>query len=404
MRHSRIALFCLTLLSTAALHAQSFEDVTFLRTNEPSLSVRGAGMGAVSIDDAAKNPASLGALERAFFSLGGTRTDYQILEIDRATPLPTSHPRALSKTAFSRAAFAIPVGDFVFGAHYVADPELRGTRPFSPGGHAPSKVFDPATCGAGCGVTWGTPMPTFERRDERYGISAAYKLGNLSLGAGVEMQQLHELASIERALATRETLVPLDIVVFGVSSRDFVPNAGVRWVVTPRIALAAAYQGGGSFRYRVSSCQVDANPSVCSTPYLEVPILDANSQISRTASSYRASASFAVTDEFTLAAEAVRRNYSDVHVAYADADEYHAGAEYRLTENLILRAGWWRDPTRFNTSFVSPLWPNAQAHDHVTFGTGVDLGGARVDFAYDHADEPALRQASFGITFGGNGR
>ena len=38
--------------------------------------------------------------------------------------------------------------------------------------------------------------------------------------------------------------------------------------------------------------------------------------------------------------------------------------------------------------------------DHLTYGAGIDVGKARVDLAYDDAEDPALRRASVGVTFG----
>lgn len=397
MRQSRFASLCCTLLSTVALHAQSFENVTFLRLNEAPLSLRGAGMGSISIDDAAKNPAALGSLERALFSVGGTRTDFQLLEIMQTDTLPTSRRRALSNSAFSHLQVAVPYGGFVFGAHYLNEPELRGLRDISAAGHNPYAQVD---CAPSCAIGFTTPVPVFERRDTRYGVTAAYALANVSFGAGVELQQLDESTAISRFVATDQTFLPHDIAVMRTSDSAIVPHAGVRWRVFERVAVAAAYNGGGSFDQEIELCQVSsATPDVCSTEYVL-----GGSRTMKMPDSYRASLSVEPIDGFVLAGEVVRRNYSSLGISYAVVNEYHAGAEYRATDNLILRAGWWRDPLRYDEGVVNPISEFGQSHDHVTFGTGVDLGGARIDLAYDHAEQPSLRRASFGITFGGNMR
>jgi hypothetical protein len=75
----------------------------------------------------------------------------------------------------------------------------------------------------------------------------------------------------------------------------------------------------------------------------------------------------------------------------------HAGAEVRLPRIPVsLRAGWWRDPSRIEgEDFFNP--PN-ETIDHVTFGAGIDVGGARVDLAYEDADAPATRRAVVAVT------
>jgi hypothetical protein len=389
-------LFCLTVLSTIALHAQTFENSTFLRLNETLLSLRGAGMGAVSLDDAAKNPAALGSLERALFSLGGTRSDFQLLEITQTDTLPTSRRRALSSSTFSHLQVAVPYRGFVFGAHYLSEPEIRGPGEISRAGQEQYERLD---CGS-CTVGYYTPVPAFERRDTRYGVTAAYALANVSFGAGVELQQLDESVAINRWIPTEDAFLPHDIVLMRTSDSAIVPHAGVSWRVTPRVTMAAAYNGGGSFDQTIDLCQVSpANPEVCNSEY----ILAATRPLEMP-DAYRASVSIEPVDGFVLAGEVVRRNYSSLAIPYADVNEYHAGGEYRLSDNLTLRAGWWRDPLRYDEGAVNPISDFGQSHDHVTFGTGVDLGGARIDLAYDHADQPSLRRASFGITFGGNMR
>src|SRR5215210_268357 len=123
---------------------------------------------------------------------------------------------------------------------------------------------------------------------------------------------------------------------------------------------------------------------------------------------YRAGASIGVTERFRVVGEAVRRNYSRLaaddyttmgtshRFPYRDATEIHAGAEYRLASlPVALRAGWWHDPAHFGSDFTVL----GQSLEHYTVGAGLALGAARVDLAYDGADDPVARRAVIGVTF-----
>ncbi|HEX2061745.1 MAG TPA: hypothetical protein VHK90_13485, partial [Thermoanaerobaculia bacterium] len=191
------------------------------------------------------------------------------------------------------------------------------------------------------------------------------------------------------------------------SGREIVPNAGVRWKVSPRVALAAAYNGGGTFRRTNEACY--ASGDGCGS---ELALL--NESEVRMPDAWRASVSVQPVKNLHLAAEAVRRNYSNLNQAdtglgegsaglpYEDLTELHAGAEYRLNR-VALRAGWWRDPARVNDSAYHDYYLGRD-HDHITFGAGIDLGGSRLDIAFDDPEDEMLRRASIGVTFAVAGR
>ncbi len=183
------------------------------------------------------------------------------------------------------------------------------------------------------------------------------------------------------------------------------PNAGLRWRITPQLALTAAYNGAGSFTrtWRVCGTPGLTSPA-CNSSYAELEATTA-----RMPDAYRAGISFAATERLHLVAESVRRKWSRLPDSgfsvfgerrdtwYEDTTELHAGAEYKLPATpVVLRAGWWRDPGHSN-SWLDVI---AQSVTHHTFGVGVNLRSARLDFAYDRASLRMQRRAVVGLTFG----
>ncbi|MEA2463076.1 MAG: hypothetical protein QOJ98_823 [Acidobacteriota bacterium] len=402
MRFTRLLLLSFTLLVSLTVHAQSFELLSSLRLTEETMSVRGAAMGNVSIDDPALDPTALAKLEHPLFSLGASRVEFNLL--DSAVASQTRDAIALS-----HALVAIPVGNFTVSAHYRASPELRGDVKAGPGGSA---AFEPYLCTFdSCLLSMFTEQPMFERRERRYGASVAWERGPLAIGGGAEVHELHEESAYGRVafVSVGSPLPPpaprFDLVVRRTSGREIVPNAAVRWTFSPRASLAVAYNGAATFERVDDTCTIDYNPSPhCVSEYARL-----GTSTRSLADAFRVSATIVPLDNLTLVAEAVRRNYAnlgadeiDAFNAYRDVTELHAGAEYR-TGNLALRAGWWRDPARWDPAYWDPARGLGARQDHVTLGAGINAGPARIDFAVDDADMPSLRRASVGITFGGLG-
>src|ERR1044071_546170 len=168
---------------------------------------------------------------------------------------------------------------------------------------------------------------------------------------------------------------------------------GVRWRVSPRLAVAAAYNGAGSFTRTTRSCNVAEARSEWLTWTSSLMLIGESRELLPNA--VRAGAAFAVTDRLRLAAEAVRRNYSKLandgyslysgygdRLAYTDVTELHAGVEYKLASlPVTLRAGWWRDPAHTNRAAIFPF---DQTVRHTTFGAGIGSGATRLGLASDH--------------------
>lgn len=405
MRIARLQLILFTLLATFTLSAQTFEQLTYQRLNEAPMNVRSAGMGAVAEDDMSANPASIASLKKMQFSAGGARTSYMVHEFILLDPvIAFSQFVDLDSQRLSHASVTVPIGGFVAGAYYRAEPELRTRYPLAEAGAAPYVAH---ACPVGsCGVFFGASSSAFRRDEKRYGLTAAWERGNLSVGVGAELQELDERADILR-LRFDHTLPrsTFDRLMRSTSDRDVVPNAGIRWRVTPKVALAAAYNGGATFTRTTDICEENSQLGCAS----EIVRLAESKH--RTADAIRASVSVQPAERFFLVAEAVRRNYGKladeeysvagtaVRLPYQDVTELHAGAEYRF-EHIAIRLGWWRDPARHGVQLFYPGFQFDQEVEHLTYGAGINIGPARVDLAWDESDIPAMSRASVGVTFG----
>jgi hypothetical protein len=185
------------------------------------------------------------------------------------------------------------------------------------------------------------------------------------------------------------------------SGQAYVPNAGVRWRVSPRVAIAAAYNGGGTFDRTEDHCVVELSNATCTSQHATT----AGATVERP-DAYRASIAIVPVERLTVTAQAVRNNYSKqlsvvqeygpplADYTSGDATDLHVGAEYRLRNLPVsLRAGWWRDDARrFDDAYALP-----NSVDHRTIGAGIEFGAARFDVSYD--DAPESRRAIAGVTW-----
>lgn len=404
MRIARSLIFSFTLLLSLAVSAQTFEQLTFLRFNDAPMSIRAQAMGGVSEDDPSGNPASLASVKSPLLSLAGSRVSYRLGDIVYLDPnYVVSRRRDVHREGLSHVMVAVPVRSFVLGAWYRNEPEVEGLRPLVNGGVGP---WAPSQCTTEpCqSFVFVAESPAFERSSRRYGGAVGWERGTVAIGIGAE---IHELDERIDAMRTRFSIEPAfnDRISLRTDGREIVPNAGVRWAVTPRIVLGAAYQGGATFKRTNRACY--AQGEGCGSEFV---VIGESEQ--KTPDAYRASVSFAPLSGLRIAAEAVRRNYSEIDsfdetlmpgspdrpLPYQDVTELHAGAEYRI-QRLALRAGWWRDPARVDNA-AYPDFALGNRTDHVTFGAGYDFGGGRLDVAFDDPEDEMLRRASIGVTLG----
>ena len=381
-----------SLFLAVTVHAQTIEQITFTRLYESPMSVRSAAMGGATDPAAADvslidlNPAAVAGLQRAAFSASAASRDE-------------------AETTFSHLSVAAPFGDFVLGGYYRREPDLESAQRFS--GISPAASPYQPLCPT-CLYLFPVRDAAFAQRDTRYGVTAAWSRGNFAIGAGAELRDLdrrHELA--RTSISPNTPLFVEERVLRHISGRSIVPSAGITWRATPRVSLAASYNGSGSFDRTTSACGVaNIDAPACNTVLQQL-----NESTVEMPDSYRAGGSFRATDRLTLAAEAVRRNYSSLsHEPYSligsverlpffDVTELHAGAELTI-RNVALRAGWWRDPARSEPlaeRLASPIAGETD-QDHVTAGLGLLFGSARVDVSYDHAGDDGGHRAAIALT------
>jgi hypothetical protein len=402
----RIAL--VTLLFTLSAAAQTFEQTAILRLSESSMSARATAMGGASDPlgddsaDFASNPALLSSIRQPLFSLSAVQTSYDVqrLRFEDDAVLVVRDPQ--NARSLGHVSAVIPMRGLVVGLYARNQPVLRDGHldyALSTADYVPACREE----GRPCLYAQYLGSNAFERREQRYGFAAAFERGAFSFGAGAELQDLDEHSEVARGAVPAS--YGFERLVRRTSGRKLVPNAGLRWRVSPRIAIAAAYNGAASRERTEDVCIVDTAVTLdCTSRFVMLNRSEVNG-----VDAYRASIAVAPVQQLVVTAEAVRRNYGNLpdeqpdffgdayDISYGDTTELHAGAEYRLG-GVSLRAGWWREPSKID----SPDRIGFQGEDveHRTYGVGVDLGATRVDVAYDDADVPALRRAVVGISYG----
>lgn len=402
-------LLLLSSFLTSAAWAQSFEVISHLRMNDTTpRTTRAIALGGATDPlgdaDMAANPATLATVKRPMFFVQGARNSLAV--VMDYTASRTRYPESYEATSLSQIAAAAPVGPVVVGVYYASEPRIESFW-LRANAFGSTPYVAPPPCIGDFRLSVFRDTSPFQRAEQRTGIALAWERGPFTLGGGAELQHVAERLEVPRMFVNPPPAASqFDRFFHRVDGRALVPNAGVRWRVTSRIALAAAYNGAASFTRTTSLCN-QAEPVVytvdltCTSAVTQI-----TSSTERLPDAWRASASFAATERLRLVAEGVRRRYSKLaddpyttlgraeRAPYNDVTELHAGAEYKL-RSVALRAGWWRDPSRFD------LVPNyGETVTHYTFGAGIGVGSARLDLAYDHASLPGQRRAVVGLAFG----
>jgi hypothetical protein len=406
-------LLLLSLLLTSAASAQTLEELAWLRlTDATPRATRAVALGGASDSlgdaDMAANPATLVNVKRPMFVVQGARNSVGATRFFiGGDQIPRAAEIGLEANSVSQIAAAIPLRNAVIGVYYASEPRLAGPDPLTapPPGSAPYAI---ANCAPSCAfVVPAVPTP-FERLDQRYGLAGAWERGAFAFGVGAEVQRLRQetqTALARPVLSEVGVFLQAERASLRTAGRAIVPNAGLRWRATPRLAFAAAYNGGGSFTKTWRVCSMaNLGATTCNSAYRELDTMTV-----RMPDAYRAGFSFTATERLRLVAEGVRRKWSRLPgrgptifgepgvTPFKDTTELHAGAEYRVPNTPVaLRAGWWRDPGHAIT-WIDVL---QQSVTHHTIGAGIDVGRARLDVAYDDASLPNQRRAVAGITFG----
>lgn len=401
-------LVLLSVAFTGAAAAQTLEFSADLRLDDNTpRTARSVALGgatdALGDVDMAANPATLINVRRPMILTQGSYNSSGAIRNFVRNNVPAAESIRVDASTLSYIAAAKPIGrGAVIGVYYAAQPRQAGPDPlvrtFGTTPYHRTFCLDP------CINLIPLHPEAFERIEHRYGLALAWRLGPFDFGAGAEMQRIREtgenVAVQTTDLMLRTPALAWERIFYGGESREVVPNVGVRWRATPRLALAASYTGAGSLTTRNGAC---------SAPDLDSPVCTSSVEVLGTGSvpmpdTLRAGASFAATDRLRLVAEGVRRGWgrqmlidSTGRNVYVDTVEVHGGAEYRVG-SVALRAGWWRDPSHVDLPFHVQAMTRVVTHR--TAGAGIDFGRGRLDIAYDEASLPNQRRAVAGITFG----
>ena len=289
-------LLLLSSLLTGATWAQSFEVTSQLRLNDTTpRTTRAMALGSATDPlgdaDMAANPATLATIKRPMFFVQCARNSLAV--VSDYSALRALYPQSVEATSLSQIAAAAPFGPIVAGAYYASEPRIES--PIDGAIAFGSTPYVAPPCTNDCAIYRFDPIP-YQRAEQRFGVAMAWERGALTFGAGAELQQVVERLEVPRIYFSPPAgPSQFDRLFRRVDSRAVVPNAGVRWRVTPRIALAAAYNGAGSFTRTTSACNmaqpVSRDTSLTCTS-AAVPLASSSERL---ADAWRAGAAFAVT-------------------------------------------------------------------------------------------------------------
>ena len=404
----RFAQVLLLAVFAGAASAQSFEQLGFLRLNDTTpKSARVVALGETtdalegSIGDASLNPAMLTSITHASFLVQGARNSLTYNQYSSDPGGVTVASSWMTSSSVSQLSAAFPLKSGVASVYYASEPDLDAFAPVA--NTFGSNPYVAPQCPDGCQYLLPVASLGFERSEHRYGAAYGWQHGTLAIGAGVELRQIDELSNTGRAVLTLSPTPTNELLVRRIHDSAVIPNVGLRWTATPRVALSAAYNGAGSYTRTTSACNVEGLQwDTCASALAEI----GRSNVEMP-DAFRAGVAFAATNRLRLTGEAVRRDYSTLAVdrysifgteqvlPYRDVTELHGGVEYRFPA-VALRAGYWSDPSRYVNQFVAA----GQTVHHYTAGAGFNVSRARIDVAYEDADVDLQRRALVSVAFG----
>src|SRR6266849_6024640 len=396
MRRVMLAVASLTILVATPMSAQNtdIESLSGLQFNFGNPGARSLGMGGAFLglaDDASAaeaNPAGLTILrkleasielrnyqEQQIFTTSGTYPDFQ-------------------RTAFSHynhrltfGSVVIPFKRFTIGAYYHEPLRNQGTGEVVPkrnklsgaivtelpnfylakqGGGPVSKAEceairqrknDPFSCEQWTVIPFLSAVTVQERT---FGIAAAYKIGNVSVGATARYQKFNESAFTFRVTSGGDfssiiVQATRDITAANEKAKDqndLTFAGGVKWTPTDKLSVGAVYKQGAKFPAPWFALNANTNfqfvkgadtifhiPDVygVGVSVRPIPVLTIN------ADAVRVTYSNLVDDFVSINADV--RALGDIHKAN-EVFEIHLGGEYFFFTRFpfAVRAGVWRDP------------------------------------------------------------
>ncbi|HJT16545.1 MAG TPA: outer membrane protein transport protein [Thermoanaerobaculia bacterium] len=440
------------------------ESLAGLQFNFGNPGARSLGMGGAFIglaDDASAaeaNPAGLTILRKPEFSIEGRNyAEQQVFTIDGTYPDLTrmgfTHYSTTLEPTF--ASFVYPIKNFTVGAYYhvalhnegagrdvnIQDSLLSGPPTLSvPGFYllrdgggpvtkdacfaAANQANDPFVCQHGTLLPFVSAVDVEERT---IGLTGAYKIGPVSIGATARYQRFRETAytfRLDQNFASLTSIVvqaSSDIVTRNQKAafqHDLTFAAGVKWTINDKLSAGAVYKQGARFTTPWFAATTDTSfafekgadttfhiPDIygIGLSFRPIPVLTVNADAVRVTYSN-------LTDHFVSINEDIRNLGNPFHAN--DVTEIHLGAEYFFSTKVpfALRAGAWRDPVhsieyrgpldRGNTlareeAIASAiLFPKGNTRMHYSVGAGFAWPRFQIDAAYDRSERYRIASIS----------
>lgn len=403
--------------------AQQIELFTGTRLTPVVNTARGAAMGGVAasltgIDAVGDNPVAPAFLTTPAASLQLAQQSHEVFREFEGTSTGAYRPTfgAAVQSGLTSASAALPLGSFVIAPYHLVSPRLEGFTRFA--ATVGSDEYDPERCYNGCLVSSSDAAPAYRSESSRSGVSVTWRRGEFAVGVAGELVQVRE--EVEHAIGFTP-MGELENTRFErarrtVDDSDVAWSGAVRWQVAPALAFTAGVREGGEFRRRYSICGAEnLETPLCVGQRVDIPYSFAE----RRPHVANFGATWTPAERLTIVAEVIRRFYGRMPtegyyvpapsrnddrasrlygpLQYENRDEPHVGIEYVVGRRtpVALRAGWWRDPARFDVRHTSQ-WTRDLTH--LTYGVGVQLAGTELSVAVDDGESPNSRRASLSVT------
>jgi hypothetical protein len=359
----------------------------------------------------ATNPASIAGMKRTF-AIEGRRTssDTEHVIVDGGVFGRTS--LGSSNSRLSNATLVLPSRAGTFAFFYDRPIDVAAdTRPLPfrtiALGIVPGAGFVPAgQCADGCyvrNITVPLNLPIVASLAvQRYGAAYAWKNDRFAGGVSLRYESMDERAD---ALALDGT--PVFVQRADDSAVSW--SAGGQARITDWLRVGAAYRSGAAF-------DAERHATAPFIPYTRIEQL-------HTPASYSAGIALDARN-LTITADATRVEYSSMldsvtpimetpatprtgGFAIPNVTELRAGAEYRISDRVAVRAGWWRDPSHRMRTASANVLDSALLdlalidgdEDHITAGIGVGSERLRMDAGFDRGDRSTRASISLATTF-----
>lgn len=424
MRRAALLVLLIAAAVPAAAQNTDIEALAGLRFNFSNPGARSLGMGGAFIglaDDASAaeaNPAGLTILRKTEISIE-TRNYLNIAGLNTTGEYPDSLTRTEFKAFSDRVpvmfgSVVMPVGNAAIAAYFHRPLNYENTAVaarnppifYLPNGGTPVSRQEcialnepgmPPQCLQYQLVPFGTGVVVDM---QTWGLAGAWKMGNLSIGAGARYQEFKQEAATFRTTSGGQ---PAAIVAQISDSDDITWSAGFKWSASERFSVGGSYKSGPEFDAPVYFANLLNGES------LQITNPDTKFHVPDVAG---IGISFRPTSTLTINADAVEVSYSNLvdnfTSVYSDIErgsyeskdvtEYHVGAElfFPTRVPVAIRAGWWRDPAH-QLRYVGPLntpnrvaaailYPGDEDQDHMTLGFGLSWPRLQIDAAYDTSD------------------